>query len=80
MTVKTIFTPVAIDPNRRYPVDVATGFLGQSRAKTYLDIRLKKIKVIKDGARTYIHGSEIIRRSAESDMPDILGMRPSITL
>lgn len=77
MASKPIFVPVTIDPNRRYSIDIATGFLGQSRAKTYIDIRLGKIKVIKDGVRTYILGSEIIRRSAESDPHETLGMRPS---
>jgi hypothetical protein len=55
--------PVAAHPHRRYPIDVASELLDQSRAKTYLDIRAGKLAVIKDGRRTYVPGSEIIRRS-----------------
>ncbi len=52
-----------IDPNRRYPLEQANQYLAQSRAKTYNDISAGLIKVIKDGKRVYIPGSEIIRRS-----------------
>lgn len=52
-----------IDPNRRYPIDHANQYLGQSRAKTYNDIAAGNLRVIKDGTRVYIPGSEIIRRS-----------------
>jgi hypothetical protein len=52
-----------LEPQRRYTINAASGLLSQSRAKTYLDIRAGKLAVIKDGRRTYIPGSEIIRRS-----------------
>ena len=52
-----------LEPNRRYTIPAASGLLSQSRAKTYLDIRAGKLAVIKDGRRTYVPGSEIIRRS-----------------
>lgn len=52
-----------VDPNRRYPLDQGCVYLAQSRAKTYNDIAAGLLKVIKDGKRVYIPGSEIIRRS-----------------
>jgi hypothetical protein len=52
-----------VDPNRRYTVPDTSELLAQSVAKTYLDIQRKHLQIIKDGARTYIPGSEIIRRS-----------------
>lgn len=52
-----------IDPNRRYPLEQANQYLAQSRAKTYNDIAAGLLKVIKDGKRVYVPGSEIIRRS-----------------
>jgi len=55
--------PTLLDPNRRYQIKVANELLGQSNSKTYEDIAEGRLKVIKDGKRTYIPGSEIIRRS-----------------
>jgi hypothetical protein len=57
-----------IDPNRRYPIEQANQYLAQSRAKTYNDIAAGSLKVIKDGKRVYIPGSEIIRRSTLSQV------------
>lgn len=42
-----------LDPNRRYPLDQANQYLGQSRAKTYQGIAKENLRVIKDGSRTY---------------------------
>jgi hypothetical protein len=56
-----VFPP--LEPHRRYTIPAASGLLSQSRAKTYLDIRAGVLAVIKDGRRTYIPGTEIIRRS-----------------
>jgi hypothetical protein len=64
---ETVSPPVLIDPNRRYSISIANELLSQSNSKTYEDIAAGRLKVIKDGARTYIHGSEIVRRSAISD-------------
>lgn len=55
-----------IDPNQRYQIDEAVQYLRQSRAKTYTDINAGLLKTIKDGKRTYIPGSELIRRSTLS--------------
>jgi hypothetical protein len=52
-----------VDPNQRYEVEEARAYLRQSRSKTYSDIAAGALKVIKDGKRTYIPGSEIVRRS-----------------
>lgn len=52
-----------LDPLRRYPVATANRYLAQSNAKTYQDIKHGRLKVIHDGGRTYVPGTEIIRRS-----------------
>jgi hypothetical protein len=52
-----------VDPNQRYEILEGSAYLRQSRAKTYNDIAAGILKVIKDGKRVYIPGSEIIRRS-----------------
>jgi len=51
----------------RYTVPQASALLGQSRAKTYCDLRDGQLRAIKDGQRTYIPGSEIARRSRLAD-------------
>jgi len=61
-----LLPPVLIDPNQRYSIPEANAILRQSRAKTYLDIGAGKLHVVKDGARRYIHGTELIRRSRPS--------------
>lgn len=55
--------PAVIDKNRRYDIRTASALLAQSRSKTYNDITAGLLAVIKDGTRSYIHGSELIRRS-----------------
>lgn len=52
-----------VDPLQRYTVDETCVYLRQSPAKTYSDIARGDLRVIKDGSRTYIPGSEIVRRS-----------------
>lgn len=53
-----------LDPLRRYEIPVASAYLGQSVAKTYLDIKRGDLRILKDGARSFVPGSEIVRRSA----------------
>jgi hypothetical protein len=60
---KIVPSPGPIDTNRRYPIKVANELLSQSNSKTYEDIAAGRLKIIKDGKRTYIPGSEIVRRS-----------------
>jgi predicted ribosome-associated RNA-binding protein Tma20 len=52
-----------LDERQRYTVPEASALLRQSVAKTYVDISRGALSVIKDGARTYIPGTEIVRRS-----------------
>jgi hypothetical protein len=60
---KIVPPPGLIDANRRYSIKVVNELLSQSNSKTYEDIAEGRLKIIKDGKRTYIPGSEIIRRS-----------------
>ena len=60
---KIVPPPGLIDANRRYSIKVVNELLSQSNSKTYEDIAAGRLKVIKDGKRTYIPGSEIVRRS-----------------
>jgi hypothetical protein len=60
--------PAAVHENQRYSILEANAVLRQSNAKTYLDIRAGKIRIIKHGRRTYVPGSELIRLSR---LPDI---------
>jgi len=55
--------PTYIDPNQRYTVPESSAILRQSVAKTYIDMRDGTLLSFKDGGRTYVHGSELIRRS-----------------
>ena len=62
--LKKVPAPLVIDPNQRYSLFEVHAALRQSHVKTFDDIRKGRIAVIKDGARTYVLGSELIRRSA----------------
>jgi len=55
--------PAPVDPAQRYTIREAMAYLRQSREKTRTDILNDKLKVIRDGSRVYVPGSEIIRRS-----------------
>jgi hypothetical protein len=63
MARKVVTVPPLIDSNQRYPIAESSAILRQSIAKTYTDIKRGDLRIIKDGARTYIPGSELIRRS-----------------
>lgn len=56
----------SVDPNRRYPVAVALEYLSISNGKFYEQLKAGDICVIKDGGRTFVPGSEIIRKSTLS--------------
>ena len=58
--------PLIVDANQRYTLMEAVPLLRQSFSKTYDDINSGALRVIKDGRRTYVPGSEIIRRSTLS--------------
>ena len=52
-----------IDERRRYPIPVGADYLGCSNSYVFKLMREKRIQVIRDGGRTYIPGSEIVRLS-----------------
>jgi hypothetical protein len=52
------------DERLRYPIPQAALLLSQSEQTTWTRIREGRIQVIKDGHRTYIPGSEILRLSS----------------
>ncbi len=53
----------ALDERQRYTIPESAYYLRFSRAKLYQLIKAGEIRVIKDGDRTYIPGTEIIRKS-----------------
>ena len=55
--------PAPLDERQRYAVTEALEYLRLSRARLYDKIAAGEIKVIKDGARTFVPGSEIARLS-----------------
>jgi len=55
-----------LDPNQRYSIEEATALLRTSRARLYEKVKLGEIVLIKDGRRTYVPGSEILRISSVS--------------
>jgi hypothetical protein len=52
------------DPRLRYDIPESVNLLRKSRAAVYEDIKAGRIKVIRDGRRVYVPGSEIARLSA----------------
>jgi helix-turn-helix protein len=60
---KAVVAPLVIDVNQRYSLVESSATLRQSEATTYNQIRSGKLRVIRDGGRTYIPGSELVRLS-----------------
>jgi hypothetical protein len=58
-----ITPPPTVDPAQRYSIPEAAAILRQSRAQLYIDIRERRVRVIHDRSRTYVHGAELIRRA-----------------
>jgi hypothetical protein len=56
----------ALDLRQRYTIPEASLYLRQSVAKTYLEIAAGRLKVLKSGSRSYVHGTEIARASTAS--------------
>ena len=56
-----------LDLNRRYTVKVAGHYLGISHASIYKRIKERSIKPVKDGSRTFIHGSELAKYAARNN-------------
>jgi hypothetical protein len=53
-----------LDAHQRYSIEEACAYLRKGRSALYQDIRDERIKTIKDGARTYVPGAEIVRLSS----------------
>jgi len=53
-----------LDPRQRYNITEACAYLRKCRASLYADIKDGQIRIIKEGRRTYVPGSEIASRSA----------------
>lgn len=65
-SAQAAFRAVPVDPAQRYTVPEAIAYLRLSRKGFYDDVKAGRIKLVKDGRRSYVHGSELIRRSAAS--------------
>ena len=52
-----------LDARQRYSVDEGIAYLRESRSRLYEKIASGELKVIKDGRRTYIPGTELVRLS-----------------
>jgi hypothetical protein len=56
-----------LDARQRYSVDEGMAYLRESRSRLYEKIASGELKVIKDGRRTYIPGTELVRLSTLAD-------------
>jgi len=56
-------TPRYFSPDLRYTIPEAAGLLRQSCSLTWRDIKDGSLRVIREGGRTFVPGSEIVRRS-----------------
>ncbi len=52
-----------LDELQRYSIPEAIAYLRKSRKTVYDDIRAGRLRVLKEGKRTFVPGSEIARRS-----------------
>jgi hypothetical protein len=62
--VKKLPPPAVVDTNQRYSLPEACAVLRQSPAQIYRDIAADRLHVIREGRRTYVHGSELVRRAS----------------
>ena len=62
MVIRTQSLP-ALDERQRYTVEEALGYLRCSRARLYEKVAHGELKILKDGRRTFVPGSEIARLS-----------------
>jgi excisionase family DNA binding protein len=60
---KTVSALPPLDSAQRFTVDEAIAYLRSSRQTVYKLINAGELRVIKEGNRTYVPGSEIARRS-----------------
>lgn len=64
MSTKTQPVPQQLDPLRRYDIPTALALLGISRKRFYANVNAGRIRLVKDGRRSFCPGSEIVRVSA----------------
>jgi hypothetical protein len=65
---KPVPPPPLVDARQRYDIPEGSAILRQSQAATFKDMARpdddpRKLRVIREGGRTFIPGSELIRRS-----------------
>lgn len=61
---KKVPAPAVIDERQRYSFAEACAVLRFSAAHGYKEIAAGRLNVIREGRRTYVHGTELIRRSS----------------
>lgn len=59
----TLKTLPPLDAAQRYTIDEACTYLRTSRARLYAKVRAGELRVIKDGRRSYVPGTELISQS-----------------
>ena len=69
MATRTTSPPVTIDPQQRYSLAEGFAALRISPAQGFKEIKAGKIKVFKEGRRTFVAGAELIRRAAPPKKP-----------
>jgi hypothetical protein len=55
--------PSVLDPNQRYSLPEAFAALRVSEAEGYRKMSDRELRTFKDGARTFVSGTELIRAS-----------------
>jgi hypothetical protein len=64
MPAKKVPAPLVIDEKQRYSFAEACAALRFGPAHGYKEIKAGRLKVFREGRRTYISGAELIRRSS----------------
>ena len=60
----------ALDPMQRYGIEEACAYLRCSRGRLYEKVAAGEIRLIKDGRRSYVPGSEIAAQSRIVQLED----------
>lgn len=63
MSASAVHQLPALDRAQRYSIREAAEYLRISRAKLFQDIKAGKIRILKDGRRSYVPSDEIARQS-----------------
>jgi hypothetical protein len=61
--------PAVIDPNQRYDLFESASILRLGDSTLFTRMRQKRITVLKDGERSFIMGSELIRYAQSPTQP-----------